>query len=374
MKIMKTVRFRGRAFIAVAISLVCIIALLRTSILTDDALDTAENPSGVGAAVNGANNINKAKSRRSGADGGNAVEDEDVVNNKDDTNVENKDRRAYYNVKKTKDTNENTINDDADVDAELKLNKNNENNKQNFDRDPSRTLGPIRGDHHHDVHGELAENRNGNDDGDVNHRNHNHNMGARHRNKGHLPQQPAFGGGIVGGFDTLNANITNGVYPIVVNGKFVPNRRIVHLDLKGAPPQLYYFEKFFAMIQKLGATGILIEYEDMFPYSGDLAITRSGQAYSDKDIRQIVVWAKEYGLEVIPLVQTFGHLEWILKHEKFAKYREVDRYAQVICLSNNDAVHLVKMAIDQVMAYHADTSEFFHMGADEAFQVSRQIL
>lgn len=35
-------------------------------------------------------------------------------------------------------------------------------------------------------------------------------------------------------------------------------------------------------------------------------------------------------LEVIPLVQTFGHMEWILKYEEFRKYRESDSFPQVL--------------------------------------------
>lgn len=159
-------------------------------------------------------------------------------------------------------------------------------------------------------------------------------------------------------------------YPILTQDKrFIPTRRIVHMDLKGAHPKVHFFKELFQFIVTLGGTGILIEYEDVFPYTGQLAFARSSQAYSEKDITKIIQWARDFGLEVIPLIQTFGHLEWILKHEQFAHYREVDRYAQVICLSNFDAVNLVKEAIDQVMRLHKDTSEFFHMGADEAFQI-----
>ena len=47
-------------------------------------------------------------------------------------------------------------------------------------------------------------------------------------------------------------------------------QKIVHLDLKGAPPKISYFQWFFPFLASLGFGGLLIEYEDMFPYSGRL--------------------------------------------------------------------------------------------------------
>lgn len=123
-------------------------------------------------------------------------------------------------------------------------------------------------------------------------------------------------------------------YPRLYNSRFIPTRRIVHLDLKGAPPKVYYFEQFFRLISRLGATGILIEWEDMFPYTGMLADCRNGNAYTEAEVKMIFGWAKENNLEIIPLVQTFGHLEWVLKHEKFAHLREIERYAQVSWLES----------------------------------------
>uniref|UniRef100_A0A0K0CUZ3 Hexosaminidase D n=1 Tax=Angiostrongylus cantonensis TaxID=6313 RepID=A0A0K0CUZ3_ANGCA len=80
---------------------------------------------------------------------------------------------------------------------------------------------------------------------------------------------------------------------------------IVHLDLKGAPPILSVYTWLFPLLRKLGVHGVLIEYEDMFPYSGPLNSI-----------------AEMNDIEVIPLVQTFGHMEFILKHPPFAGLRE----------------------------------------------------
>lgn len=39
---------------------------------------------------------------------------------------------------------------------------------------------------------------------------------------------------------------------------YIPKKRIVHFDLKGAPPLVSYFKQIFPLIKNLGATGILL--------------------------------------------------------------------------------------------------------------------
>ncbi|KHJ87867.1 hypothetical protein OESDEN_12349 [Oesophagostomum dentatum] len=147
---------------------------------------------------------------------------------------------------------------------------------------------------------------------------------------------------------------------------------IVHFDLKGAPPKVSYFLELLELVARSGATGILLEWEDMFPWTGQLEVARNGEAYSMSDVRSILSKAKSLNLDIIPLVQTFGHLEWILKLEQFRRYRENDAYPQVVCLGDQDGVALVKDALKQVVDVHKEYGiKYFHIGADEAFEVCR---
>ncbi|NWW47182.1 HEXDC Hexosaminidase, partial [Pedionomus torquatus] len=144
--------------------------------------------------------------------------------------------------------------------------------------------------------------------------------------------------------------------------------RLVHLDLKGAAPRVSYLEQVFPLLSQLGANGILIEYEDMFPFKGELEILKSPYAYSEEDIEQIQQLAELHKLEVIPLVQTFGHVEFILKHEKYQHLREVERFPNSFNPHVPETLALLKSILSQVIDKHRH-STWIHIGADEVFHL-----
>ncbi|NXJ97176.1 HEXDC Hexosaminidase, partial [Corythaixoides concolor] len=144
--------------------------------------------------------------------------------------------------------------------------------------------------------------------------------------------------------------------------------RLVHLDLKGAAPRVSYLEQVFPLLSQLGANGVLIEYEDMFPFKGELEILKSPYAYSEEDIERIQQLAELHKLEVVPLVQTFGHVEFILKHEKYQRLREVERFPNSFNPHVPDTLVLLKSILAQVIEKHK-RSTWIHIGADEVFHL-----
>jgi hexosaminidase len=71
----------------------------------------------------------------------------------------------------------------------------------------------------------------------------------------------------------------------------------------------------FPLLREWGATGLLIEWEDTFPYVRDLAVLGSNGpscpagAYTAEEAREFLKLAGDAGLAVVPLIQTIGHLE-----------------------------------------------------------------
>jgi hexosaminidase len=81
-------------------------------------------------------------------------------------------------------------------------------------------------------------------------------------------------------------------------------------------------------MQRWGVTGLLVEYEDMFPYSDEISEIACSNAYrldkrkalavivfewcflfSYAEVKTLLDVAKQHDMIVIPLIQTFGHFE-----------------------------------------------------------------
>ena len=96
----------------------------------------------------------------------------------------------------------------------------------------------------------------------------------------------------------LSTYSTLPIFLFLVHYRYIPRRRVVHLDLKGAPPKMSYLEYLFPLVKSAGATTLLIEYEDMFPFWGEIRNLSALNAYTKEDVRDILDMAKKNKLEV----------------------------------------------------------------------------
>lgn len=112
----------------------------------------------------------------------------------------------------------------------------------------------------------------------------------------------------------------------------------------------------------------------MFPFTEPIGEIAAKNHYTKEEIADLIVLCKELDFELIPLIQTFGHLEFALKLPKFRHLREVDKYPTAVCPSKADSFDkLIKPIIDQVISFHKESGhdlKFIHIGCDEVFHIA----
>lgn len=98
----------------------------------------------------------------------------------------------------------------------------------------------------------------------------------------------------------------------------------------------------------------------MFPFEGILKNLSAKNAYTAKQIQEIQEIAEISKLDVIPLIQTFGHLEFALKHKEWSKIREVSGSPQAVCPSKNITLDFLSEMITQVRILFFYAVALFH--------------
>jgi hexosaminidase len=89
-------------------------------------------------------------------------------------------------------------------------------------------------------------------------------------------------------------------------------------------------------------------------------------SFSPEELKEIVAYAKNYHVEIVPQQQTFGHLHKVLKFEKYNRLAEVP-YSDVLTPQEEDTYKFIGdlyKEIDEIFP-----SKFFHIGADETFEL-----
>ena len=152
---------------------------------------------------------------------------------------------------------------------------------------------------------------------------------------------------------------------------------LVHIDMKGGPPRLSYLLEMMALVAEWGGAGagLLLEWEDMFPWAGPLASLARPGHYTSEDLATLLGHAATLGLQVVPLIQTFGHMEFVLKHEQFRHLRDIPLYPNCmrpVCVDPGGEVRaLVRELVRQVVAGHGPGLATIHLGCDEVWSLGQ---
>ena len=145
--------------------------------------------------------------------------------------------------------------------------------------------------------------------------------------------------------------------------------RCYHIDLKKGSGGIEDIKRTLKRLRQLRYNAVLIEYENRIRLDS-LPGVAVDDAFTHDEVREIVRFAEENGIKVIPLLQSFGHLEYLLGNPAYRKYSESQTVFSQLCPLNDEAFELWKKAFDEVRSLHPD-SEYFHIGGDETRQLGK---
>ncbi len=140
----------------------------------------------------------------------------------------------------------------------------------------------------------------------------------------------------------------------------------IHLDFKGMVPGFTRLLEWLSWFRSLGMDTVLFEYEDRVPWKTFPDVCR--EVYTEQQWQEIHQHCRKIGLRIVPLIQCYGHLEWLLKHPRWTHLRCNGR-SNLVCPQNPQVKGLLRRWIAEVVQRHED-SEYIHVGLDEVFHMA----
>lgn len=90
------------------------------------------------------------------------------------------------------------------------------------------------------------------------------------------------------------------------------------------------------------------------------------EAFSKGEFREILAEARQLGLRPIPLMQTFGHAEYVLLNGNHPEWMEDPAFPACYCVSNPEVRAFLKRLLAEYLELFGDDVRHFHLGGDEA--------
>jgi hexosaminidase len=140
--------------------------------------------------------------------------------------------------------------------------------------------------------------------------------------------------------------------------------RAVHVDLWFHLDRPWYYEYLLRQLARYKINTAVFEFEDKFPYSRHPSLAAPG-AMTREQVRQLVETGKRYHIEIVPLVQTLGHVAFIAKHPEFYELREVPMSNWQLCPLKKGTFPLIQDMLDEILEV-VQPAKYFHIGGDEA--------
>jgi hexosaminidase len=156
---------------------------------------------------------------------------------------------------------------------------------------------------------------------------------------------------------SASANNSSKADPVVVKG--------FHFDMRIQVMKMPALKDFVSNLASKGINTIIMEWEGSYPFVQEPLISNR-HAYTPAEVAEFIGYCKSLHIQVIPLQQSFGHVEYILRNNKYAALREDRKDFSQVCPSEPE---LNKKLFTTLYADLITThdSPYVHIGGDETY-------
>lgn len=142
-----------------------------------------------------------------------------------------------------------------------------------------------------------------------------------------------------------------------------------HDDLSRGPVPTLAYQK--SQIRRFAAFKLNVYspyYEHSLAYAANPLIAPPRGAMTRDDVRELIAYAAQYHIDVIPEQEAFGHLHHVLKYELYSDLAETP-HGHVLAPGKPGSMALITSWFAEIDSLF--TSRFVHIGADETVELGR---
>lgn len=144
-------------------------------------------------------------------------------------------------------------------------------------------------------------------------------------------------------------------------------KRAIHYDTKHHQDKSSYVKAFIKDLARYKVNMLVWEWEDKYAYPSHPEIGAPG-AFTMKEMQEFTRYARQYHIQIVPLVQGLGHVSFILKWPRYKSLREIESSNWEFCPLKDGTYQLLfdlwKDAIDATPG-----SDYIHIGSDETYEL-----
>lgn len=138
-----------------------------------------------------------------------------------------------------------------------------------------------------------------------------------------------------------------------------------HIDLRSQVMTMPALKSFAKELSEFGINTIIMEWEATFPYQKNATLCNK-YAYTVDEVVSFIKYCSTIGIDVIPLQNCFGHVEYILSHDRYSHLREDPKEVSQVCpMKEDECIKVFTGIFKEMAAMHP--SKYFHIGGDETY-------